>query len=54
MSFECANQEALNVWKKFEQAKENAGVHIPVLCFGRNRSEPMVALKLDDFLKLIR
>lgn len=54
MSFECANQESLNVWKKFSQAEENCGPHIPVLCFGRNRSVPMVALRLSDFLKLVR
>lgn len=54
MSFECKMVEKINVWDSFKQAEANAGEWIPVLCFGRNRSEPMVALKLEDFLRLIR
>lgn len=54
MSFECKNTEKINIWKAFEQAQENCGEWIPVVCFGRNRSEPMVAMKLDDFLRLVR
>jgi hypothetical protein len=56
MCWEMKNVERLNVWEAYEQAESHAtGTdNIPVLCFSRNRSEPMVALKLKNFLKLIR
>ena len=52
-SFECKNTEKLNIWSAYEQAKTNAKGYTPVVCFGRNRSIPMVALSLEDFLNLI-
>lgn len=54
ISFECKNVEKLNLWSAYEQAQSNSKEHIPAVCFSRNRSEPMVALKLEDFLRLIR
>ena len=52
---EVKNQEALNIWKSFEQAETHVqGKEIPVLFFKRNRSELMVCLKARDFIKLIR
>jgi len=51
---ECKNVESLNVWKAFEQAKQdrNEGA-TPLLVFKRNRSEVLCCLKFDDFLNLI-
>ena len=54
-AFEVKNQESLNVWSAFAQAEAHAkgSEQIPCLAYRRNRSDLMVTLKLDDFLKLI-
>ena len=52
-SFECKNQEKLNIWESLNQAEENSGDYPPVLIFKRNRSKTYVTLELEDFLKLI-
>ena len=52
-SFECKNQEKLNIWESLKQAEENSGDYPPVLIFKRNRSKTYVTLELEDFLKLI-
>ena len=36
-SFECKNQEKLNIWESLNQAEENSGDYPPVLIFKRNR-----------------
>lgn len=54
--WECKNQEKISIWQAIEQSQgyaDREGV-FPVLCFSRNRAEPMVALRLEDFLRLIR
>ena len=53
-SFECKNQERLNIWSSLEQAKENCNDRTPVLVFKRNRSKTYVAIEIDSFLNLIR
>ena len=55
-AFEIKNVEKLNVWAAYEQAKTHAAGKdlIPLLIFSRNRAEPMVCLKLEEFLKLTR
>ena len=52
-SFECKNQEKINIWESLNQAEENSGDYPPVLIFKRNRSKTYVTLELDEFLKLI-
>ena len=52
-SFECKNQEKLNIWSSLEQADENSGDYPPVLIFKRNRSKTYVTIELEEFLKLI-
>ena len=52
-SFECKNQEKLNIWASLEQAKENSGDYSPVLIFKRNRSKTYVTIELEEFIKLI-
>ena len=54
--FEAKNTESLNVWAAYEQAKSHQKdpAEIPIVVYSRNRSDVMVSLKLDDFLKLIR
>lgn len=55
--WECKNVEKLNVHQAYAQAESHVskrGRGIPILAFAKNRTEPMVALKLVDFLKLVR
>ena len=52
-SFECKNQERLNLWKSLEQAESNCEERNPVLIFKRNRSKIYVALEFDHFIELI-
>ena len=53
-SVECKNQEKLNIWSSLEQAETNAGPHIPLLVFKRNRSKTYAVLELEDFIDLIK
>ena len=53
-SFECKNQEKLNIWESLKQAEENSGVSSPVLIFKRNRSKTYAVLNVEDFIKLIK
>ena len=52
-SFECKNQERLNIWESLSQAEGNADDRIPVLVFKRNRTKTYVAIDLEAFLELI-
>ena len=52
-SFECKNQERLNIWESLSQAEDNSESHIPAVVFKRNRSKTYIALELEEFLKLI-
>ena len=52
-SFECKNQEKLNIWDSLNQAEENSGVYTPVLIFKRNRSKTYAVLNIDKFIELI-
>ena len=52
-SFECKNQERLNLWSSLEQAESNCEQRNPVLVFKRNRSKIYVALEFDHFIELI-
>ena len=53
-SFECKNQEKINIWSSLEQAEENSGDSKPVLIFKRNRSKTYAVLKIEDFISLIK
>ena len=53
-SFECKNQERLNIWSSLEQAEENSNDRTPLLVFKRNRSKTYVAIDIDSFLTLIK
>ena len=52
-SFECKNQEALNIWSSLEQAEINAGDYDPVLIFKRNRSKTYAVINIEKFIELI-
>lgn len=52
-SVEAKNQERVNIWKSYQQAQENAGKYIPLLCIKKNRTEPLVVLSFNDFISLL-
>jgi len=52
-SFECKNQERLNIWSSLEQAEDNCNGRTPVLVFKRNRSKTYITIEFDNFLKMI-
>ena len=54
-SFECKNQEHLNIWDSLKQCEANKqGEDVPILVFKRNRSEVYACLPLDDLMKLLK
>ena len=52
-SFECKNQEKLNIWDSLKQAESNAGKHIPLLVFKRNRSKIYATIEFERLLELL-
>ena len=52
-SFECKNQEKINIWDSLQQAEENSGVYDPVLIFKRNRSKTYAVINVQKFIELI-
>jgi len=52
MSIECKNQEKVNVWKSYEQAKANSGDYEPVLFMKKNNSKPLVVVDAEFFVSL--
>ena len=52
-SFECKNQERLNIWESLSQSEENSKENIPAVVFTRNRTKTYIALELEEFLKII-
>jgi len=53
-STECKNQEAVNVWKAYDQAKMNSGPYEPLLIIKRNRSIPLAIVDAKHFVELVR
>jgi len=51
-SVECKNQEAVNVWKAYEQAESNCGKYEPLVVIKRNRSKPLVVIDAEHFVTL--
>ena len=51
-SIECKNQESTNIWKSYEQAKENAGEYEPIVVLKRNNAKPLVLVDADYFVYL--
>ena len=54
MSIECKNQEALSVWKAYEQAEADSGEYEPVLFMKKNRKKPLVVVDADYFISLFK
>ena len=53
-SFECKNQERIQIWKFLEQTESNAGEYVPILVVKKNRTKPYVVLDLDKWIELIK
>ena len=51
-SIECKNQEAVNVWKAYEQAETNCKGYEPLVVIKRNRSKPLVLVDAENFVAL--
>ena len=51
-SIECKNQESVNVWNAYEQAKENSGDYEPIVVLKRNNIKPLVLVDADYFVRL--
>ena len=54
-SWECKNQEKLNIWKALQQSQGDARgtLKIPLVVFTKNFESDYVALKYDDFVNLL-
>lgn len=48
-SFECANQEHVSIWKKWDQCETNARNEkgVPVLVIAKNHTAPVAVIELD-------
>ena len=48
-SFECANQEHVSIWKKWDQCETNARNEkgVPVLVIAKNNTAPLAVIELD-------
>ena len=53
-SFECKNQERIQIWRALTQALGNAGGRVPVVVIKRNHTEPYAILDLNAFIDLIK
>lgn len=53
-AIECKNQEKLSIWSALKQCEDNAKKFggIPMLVFGRNRTQPYVCIPLSDLPKI--
>ena len=51
-SIECKNQESVNIWKSYEQAKENSGDYEPIVVIKRNNTKPLVLVDAEHFINL--
>lgn len=51
---EAKNQQRVNIWESWEQAKTNAEGLKPVLIVKRNRSDVLAVVDLEEFLRLVK
>jgi len=54
-AIECKNQESIQIWKAYEQAKSHEKLEeLPLLIFKRNKSKIMVALEFEHLLMMLK
>ena len=51
-SIECKNQEKVNIWDAYEQAQENSGDYEPIVVLKRNKTNPLVLVDAEYFVRL--
>ena len=51
-SVECKNQEKINLWESYNQARQNSKNHEPVVILKRNNSKPLILVAAEYFVKL--
>ncbi len=51
-SVECKNQEKINLWESYNQARQNSKNHEPVVILKRNNSKPLILVDAEYFVKL--
>ena len=51
-SVECMNQEKINLWESYNQARQNSKNHEPVVILKRNNSKPLILVDAEYFVKL--
>ena len=51
-SIECKNQESVNIWNSYAQAKGNAGEYERLVVLKRNNTKPLVLLDAEYFIAL--
>ena len=54
MSIECKNQEKVNVWEAYEQAKSNCNDYEPLVVMKKNQKKPLVVIDADYFISLVK
>ena len=52
-SFECKNQERLDLWGALKQTEDNCEDRVPVLVFKRNRTDTYVTIPFNHFVKIL-
>lgn len=54
-SWECKNQEKLNIWKALQQSKNDSlgTTKTPVVVFTKNFEDDYIALRYNDFVNLL-
>lgn len=53
-SVECKNLAVIGAYNYYEQAKNNAGNHEPLVIMKMNRKKPLAVVDADHFLELIK
>ena len=51
-SIECKNQQAVNVWKAYEQSCTNCKDYEPLVIIKRNNTKPLALVDAEYFIKL--
>ena len=51
-SIECKNQEKLNLWESYKQAKENSKDYEPIVVIKKNNHKKLVIVDAEYFVKL--
>ena len=54
LSIECKCQQSVNIWKSYEQAKENSGNYERIVFLKRNNTKPLVLVDAEYFVKLYK